>query len=227
MAFLSPRAGSPELTVSSTSDSTSFAITLSAHEAGDYLVAIIASDGSPALSCTGWTQVKAQNNSTNNKLFVFLRDTAAASSSETNPTFTSDGAQQYAAAAYSIPASVFNIDAGATTGVSATADCPSFTPLGGTQDYLWITAVSFNNGATTVSGFPSGYSDTGSDGNGGSGGCVVAVAQKQATASSENPGAFANDNIQWAAATVAIWGAPPSGGGGSSSYRATLALMGV
>jgi len=80
------------------------------------------------------------------------------------------------------------------TGTTTSPDPDSLTPLGGSKDYLWIavTAWVMDLGNMALSAYPTNYTDnqlsnkTGSTGdhNG------MAVATRNNTASSENPGAF-------------------------------------
>lgn len=229
MASPTPRAfvGTP----SGTSDATSFAVTLPTHAAGDTLAVFIASDGTPGITCTGWTSVKtgAAAGSTA-KGFIFRKDEVAASASETNPTFISDGAQQYAAVAVSIPGDLNVESSDVFTGSSANPDSPSFSPSAGSQDYLWLSFAATDNGSgITVSTEPSGYTlpaaiNTGVS-NGSGSGATAAVAWKQSTASSENPGAWTMAlSEQWGAFTVAIWAdAAPA----ASAKGANMMTMGV
>ncbi|MGE0774265.1 MAG: hypothetical protein AB7G25_04585 [Sphingomonadaceae bacterium] len=220
-------------TPSGTTDATSFAITLPTHEAGDTLGICLVSDGTPGISCTGWTQIQSGATAGSTaKGFIFVKDEVAASSSETNPTFISDGAQQYAAIAFSIPgAAKLNVEASSgANGLSTSPDPPSFSPSGGSQDYLWLAFAATDNGSgITVTGVPSGYTEpatiSGGVANGNGNGCTAGLAYKQSTASSDDPSAFTLAlGEQWGAFTVAIWG---TGTPAPTSRGATLALMGV
>jgi hypothetical protein len=224
MTSPSPRGGAPAITVSGTTDATSFTATLPTHAAGDTFVAIISADGTPTISCTGWNYVYSAAQSSNVCEYVFVRSAVAAGSSEPNPTFLSSVAQQYAAAIYAIPgSSLLNVEATMTSSATTTADPPSFSPSAGTKDYLWIAGVSLNGGASTITAGPSGYSSFSTNGNGDSGGTTIGVAHKATTASSENPGAFANALTQWVSATVAVWETPVA----TAVKGSTLSLMGV
>jgi len=219
MAAPSPRTGSPLGTASGTSDATSFAVTLPTHAAGDTLFVFIASDGTGAtMSCTGWTQIGAAN-STTSKGHLFQRDAVAATSSETNPTFISTAAEQYAAYAYAVPGSaLLNIEAASSSGSGAAADAPNLAPSAGTQDYLFIVFYAFDNATIGMSVGPTGYSTPAITGNGVATGATAVTAYKTTTAaSSDNPSAATNTSEQWAAFTIAVWetpAAPPPSMGG-------------
>jgi len=227
MAAPSPRAGSPLGTPSGTTDATSFAITLPTHDVGDTFVACISSDSTPDLSCTGWTRVSVGNAAgSTSRGQVFRRDTVAATSSETNPTFISTAAEQYAAFVYAIPGSaLLNVEVSApSSGADAAANPPNNAPSAGTQDYLWISYAALDGGAIGVGTGPSGYSGFAYTNNGSAQSCTAAVAHKTSTASSENPGTFTNTSEQWAGFTIAVYETPPAP---PPSRGATTMMMGV
>lgn len=214
MASPSLRAGSPLGTNSATSDSTSFTVTLPTHDTGDTLVIVLLSDGIPSISCTGWTNIFAANAAGSQaKCIIFRKDVVAASNAETNPVFTSDGAQQYSAFAFAIPGDeLLNVAAAGTNGSSTNPNPPSFAPSGGTQDYLWIAIAGTDNGSgNDFTDYPVDYTDGQFIANGVGTGVTLAVAMRQTTGNSQDPQSFAALlNEQWVAITAAIWATPPA-----------------
>lgn len=103
---------------------------------------------------------------------------------------------------------------------STTLTPPSLTPSWGSASNLWITAIGYecDAGQTGTSAYPSGYSD-GTDfhfatntGNGA--GCGISACNKQATASSDTPGAFTTNCALQVTQTIAIRPGPGPAGGG-------------
>lgn len=77
---------------------------------------------------------------------------------------------------------------------------PSFTPVGGSQEYLWVAITAFQSG--TVSAYPANYTanqltDTAETYN-------IASAIYAHEDSSEDPGTFTTNSGNWVAVTVAI-----------------------
>jgi hypothetical protein len=136
------------------------------------------------------------------------RDTDAQSTSEPNPTFTFDAAQQYEAMAWSVPggsAITFTAPASATNGTSTAPDAASYSP-GSTKDYLWITIFcADNNTGVTVTGTPTGYSGLDNRWNGNSGGVLLGAGHKATTGTTtENAGAWGLSGSEtWIAFTIA------------------------
>ena len=226
MASPSPR--SVLGTASGTVDATSFTLPFGTHDVGDTLFAIVLADAIPVVSCTGWTNIVAVNAAGSQaKLIFFRRDTVAASDSETNPTFISDSAQQFAGYALAIPGTaLLNAEGTGTNGSSTTPDAPNFSPSAGSQDYLWIAIAGTDNGSgNTFSGWPTGYSTGDYVANGAGAGVTLAIGTKESTASSDDPSAFtAALNEQWAGVTVAIWETPPAP---APAKGGSLMMMGI
>lgn len=116
---------------------------------------------------------------------------------------------------------------GATAESGANPDPPSISPTGGSKDYLFL-ASAFHVGESAfnvVTGIPASYSNGKTGDTGGTGSATtngdVASAERQLTASSENPGTFAYGSATsaWVAQTVAIH---PAGEGGAQSVTGTL-----
>lgn len=124
----------------------------------------------------------------------------------------------------------------AATGTSATPDPGTLTPGGGSKDYLWLATAGYGvvagSCAPLVSVYPSGYSNGlevlsggGNDFEG-----RLASAEKQSTASSENPGTFTlvDDGgvpvpdcsvVGWVAVTSAVYPAGAGAGGATLFFR--------
>ena len=216
MTAPTPRAAVPtpsyQTTTIANGNTGTFTVTLMPHQAGDYLVVFIALKNVTAVDVpAGWAAVR-ENGTGGVWLGAYQQSTLAASSSETNPVFTihSSGNGTGEAHPYSIPitgGSILRAHVNGSSGTSATADPPSLTPFGGTQDYLWFAEAAVN-GNTSISAGPSGYSNFTASSN--STGVTLATAWKQATAATtENPGAFTNSSANWVANTFAVWDSAP------------------
>ena len=189
-----------------------FTVTLMPHQVNDYLVVFLALKNVTAVDVpSGWAAVR-ENASGGVWLGAYQQSTLAASNSETNPVFTihSSGNGTGEAHPYSIPitgGSILRAHVNGATGSSTTADPPTLTPFGGTQDYLWF-ALAGVKLDTAISAGPSGYSNFTASSN--STGVTLATAWKQATAATtENPGAFTNTSTNWVANTFAVWDTAP------------------
>ncbi len=90
-----------------------------------------------------------------------------------------------------------------TSGTSTSADPPSLNPVDwDVLDTLWIAANVTSNSGQTITGYPSGYTNTGYSITGFTG---VATAFKNSAAASEDPGAFTlGFSGAWLARTIAI-----------------------
>ena len=203
-----------------------FTVTLMPHQAGDYLIVILALKNVSAVTPpSGWAAVR-ENATGGVWLGVYQQSTLAASSSETNPVFviTSSGTGTGVAHPYSIPmtgGSILRTSVNAANGTSTAADPPSITPFVGTQDYLWFAEAAVN-GNSAISAGPSGYSNFTASGT--SSNVTLATAWKQSTAATtENPGAFTNSSANWEAGILAVWDTV----GGGSSHVPTNMLLGI
>jgi hypothetical protein len=116
-----------------------------------------------------------------------------------------------------------------TSGDATSADPPSITPTGGSNDYLIIAVA--GHAAVSAAAFtagPTGYSGFVNNGASSGGSAVsIATATKQlSVATTEDPGAFAagGSNRFWTAASIAVY--PASGGGGGVTAH-NLLFLGV
>lgn len=92
------------------------------------------------------------------------------------------------------------------TGSASQPDCPNLAPAAGSDDWLWVACFAMDENATNDSTPPANYPNakrvaSSSD----SGFSTIHYTCRQATGSSENPGAFAGMNADhWASATLSI-----------------------
>lgn len=111
---------------------------------------------------------------------------------------------------YSIPiteGSILRAHVDGSSGTSTSADSPTLTPFGGTQDYLCF-ALAGVNGNTSISAGPSGYSNFTASSNSTS--VTLGTAWKQSTAATtENPAPFTNSSANCVANTIAVWDTLP------------------
>jgi len=206
MTAPTPRGATPHVSSSSSTVGTA-TVVLDTHAVGDYLLVFLAVKSVTTVTPpAGWALVKG-NNTGGIFLASYQQTTLAASSSETNPAFTLSPNSTWVGHAYSIPmpnsATINRAGVNGATGSSTTADPPSNTSFGGTQDNLWLAAAAVN-GSTSISAGPSGYSNFTASGTGTS--ITLGTAWKQALASvTEDPGAFTNTSGAWCANTLAVW----------------------
>lgn len=178
---------------------------------GELLLVFQSVDGTGAVSMvtSGWTE---RQSLTIDGAAVFGVYSKTADGTET--TFQTSTVATEADTAISLRISGWTsleVDAGATgTGTVGTSemDAPSFSPTGGSKDYLWIAACGWDQSVGVVGTFPTGYTggldsadgvDTASAG--------TAVSFKTATAPSEDPSAtIIDDPEQWRALVVAVAG---------------------
>lgn len=114
---------------------------------------------------------------------------------------------------YNVTAPAPVVDVASANGSSTNSNPPSLTPVGGSQEYLWIAARS-GDSTTVATAAPSGYSSLLTRAGGGTSGASTNSAIKLATASTEDPGTFTSGDEQWVTWTISV--APAAGGGGGS-----------
>lgn len=101
-------------------------------------------------------------------------------------------------------------------GTSTDLDAPNLAPSWGSADTLWLWMVTWDNASRTLATYPTNYSNDQITSSAGATSTVGwAVASRELTASSENPGiGTITSGDQWIASTVAI---RPEGGGGPAT----------
>jgi len=228
MTAPTPRSATPTVTSSGTTV-TAPTITLSPHQTGDYLLVILAARNVTTVTAPGtWALIKGGNTG-GVFLGLYQQSALAASNAETNPQFTFSPASTYTAHAYSVPmpnsGTINRAGVNVSAGTSATADPPSNTSFGGTQDYLWLAAAAVN-AATAINSAPSGYTNfTGTAGANGSS-IGLGTAWKTALASvTEDPNTFGlGASVNWTADTLAIWDPVTAG---VTSHGGNAMLLGI
>jgi len=182
---------------------TSLVATVPSGDVGDLLVAFVGADGVPDVSATGWTLL-GQHDETGALCTAAVLYRVATGSDALTVALT---ASEECAVHVRRYRSAGTPEVAFADGSSTNADPPSLTPSGGSADYLWVAAVAWDsNTALTVTGFPSGYQGI-RTGPQAEISVVIASTSRQATGSSENPGAFTSSTEQWVAATIAV---PPA-----------------
>ena len=90
------------------------------------------------------------------------------------------------------------------TGVSTVPNPDNLDPTGGEKAFLWL-AGHGNDGAFSVSVYPTSYSNGIDDFGQGIGSVGVASAERELTATTENPGTFTvSGSSRWVAGTIAV-----------------------
>lgn len=177
-------------------------------QADDLLLGIFCSDGNPGHTWpAGWNKFAQFEYGTVTQISVAWRK---ATGSETSITVTIGSTQQTQSIVYRITAALdptTQPPEAATASASVTpANPPNLVPTGGSKDYLWIAAVATDSN-TALTGYPAAYPDNRYTRGGNSvGGPVrIAVATRDLTAASDDPGNFTYAaSEQWAAVTVAV-----------------------
>lgn len=210
----------------------------------------VTSDGAPVTSHT--VNLPASLVNGNLLLMVFTAGVAAGTVTATGWTFmTTEGASQSITIGYKTSngsegatvtvsttgntkacTSVYQISGWTGTpekgtiasGTSTTPDPPNLTPSWGSADNLWIAACAVANNGSIVTAAPTNYTNLLTQGStGGSTVIDMASAERQLTASSEDPGTFTlSVSKAWNAQTVAVQG---TGGGGGPYIKGNFFLF--
>ncbi len=204
---------------------------------GDLIIAIVANDNTGATNLsasTGWTAATIQG-TTGMESQVFAR--VLDGTTGNNILSITGAAEDYVCHLLRVKSGRHPVTSGniatwvstyiaATTGASGNADPPNLAP-GSSSDYLWIVAgaVDMGNAGDLITADPSSYRNLANAKSAGSTSSVgLRVAMRQATASSENPGAFANTSRAWHAWTIAV---PTSIGAGGQTWTGSAAVVDV
>lgn len=188
--------------------------------AGDLLLILFATVGNTTPTASGWdsTTIVRINPGGSTHFLEFLFKKATGSEGASVSVSTGAASVRSASIAYRIsgaidPAAQAPERSTTVQGTSTAPNAATVTPTGGSKDFLFLTMfVQEGEEAdddTWVTGTPSGYSNLlqKTCGTAGSAAANVqlASAQKQATASSEDAGAFTTaQSLDWAAITLAI-----------------------
>src|SRR3990172_4859996 len=182
--------------------------TLSTLAVGDrlLLVAVIESTSTVTPPASdGWNE-SIDNVMGSYRAYFALKSWAAGQ--DTTPTFTIDSGTpflgwQLIQVRPSAGAAITSFETANDTGSSGNPDPPNLTPVPGSRDYLYV-AIGF--ATEGISAGPSGYSGFNGNADWHS---RTALAYKNVTAASENPGAFtASAPAYWWADTIAVWQDP-------------------
>lgn len=196
--------------------STSHTVNLPTGIARDDLLVVffgtVTSANAVGQAVTDWTRIQPGG-----RIIFYTR--VADGSEGSTLAVTTDISTKAAHASYRVTgqhASTAPVKANSVTTTDAAPDPPNLAPVGGSADYLWI-VFGCNDGTATVSTWPTGYTadqlNPASGGSGASGTkCVTFVANKPATASSDNPAAMVITASQlWTVTTMAVYPAVEGG----------------
>lgn len=205
--------GTPALTQES-SDSTTHAVNLPTDRASGDQVWVWVScrgGGSEAIAFPGggtWTQVV----DTNNDVVVGLGWANQSDlGSATTVTVTTTNSRRVAAVAWRVTGADLSspaADIDTATGNSTTPDPPVSAPAAGSDDYLWVAGFGIDSNSMTPGSVspPSGYTTVAQAKAQNANISGVAVAAKEATSDTDNPGTFTGTDFaeNWVAFTLAI-----------------------
>lgn len=181
----------------------------------------------------GWSPVEQTGGGTNGLACAFRQadGTEGATISVGTSVSTRSAHVSYRISGHENPATELPQGASALA-QNSSGDPPSLTPTGGAKDYLWL-AVSAGSEDTVETAAPASYTDlqaiAGTGGGGAGTKCVIATAERQLNAASENPGAFsgASASSDWAAATIAIHPTSAAGAFSLDAQPGSYALTGT
>ncbi len=170
---------------------------------GELLLAIcdVAGNGS-VTTPTGWTSLLNATSgtaATDRRLVVFYR---TADGTEGSSVSIANSLSSMAVITLRISGWKGTPAAATATGGTTSPDPPSLSPSWGSADTLWIAAAACRG--TSVSVFPSGFSNTQSSQITGGVNSFAVSAELDATTATEDPGTFTQQSNNWAAATIAI-----------------------
>jgi hypothetical protein len=187
------------------------------YETGDRIVAVFVCDWNGATVRNipdGWTQIgTGVTSSTNVAMTAAYKDLVGGEGA--TAAFTTNALEAGGAISWRIhkdtfdPAIAPQIAFDSSTS-GASPDPPNITPTGGPKDFAYLAAGGLDKGnsaAITITGFPAGYSNTGTvTDTGATSDVALAWGSKTTTgSSSEDPAAFVPSAIeQWVACTIAI-----------------------
>lgn len=177
--------------------------------AGELLLAfVITSGGDGNHTMSGWTRQVNQGGAAAGQLMCFYR--VADGSEGASATMTTNNSQTSAYFTWRVNGQRTSsfIESASTSGGGSKADPPNLAPSWGADDVQWW-ALMANDGDNDVTGYPASYADWQVWTQKPSPIDTLGAASRALNAASDNPGAFNHQfNSDWAAATVAIRGAP-------------------
>lgn len=174
---------------------------------GNLLLIFCTFNGAPGtVSSTGYTLLGSTDTNGSATLSILYKTSDGTEGA--SDTVTTTNSVKGAFASYQVSGWSGTPEKGtASTGASGAANPPSLAPSGGSKDYLFFAIGGYFNAGTANTGAPTNYTNGQfpiSSGAGNKG--QLSSAERQLTASSDDPGAFTggtNSNA-WVAQTVAI-----------------------
>lgn len=189
-------------------NTTSHPITIPTHAIGDLILVHFAVDGNPTVtvgSGSGWTKLGQESNGTTVTGAIFWK--IAESTGETL-TLTSSATEQSSHTVLVIRPTtgyeIAGISGSAANGSSTNSNPPNHAPGVGEQNFLWIVTRA-GDSTVVATAAPANYTNLQTLAAAGTGGASTNTAERQLTATSEDPGTFTSNNEQWACWTIAIW----------------------
>lgn len=180
---------------------------------GDLLLVFFCVDGNPSITFpnegTDWISILDLNNAGFNRCKIAYRkaDGGEGASIEV----ATDGAQMSSHVSYRITghADPSTQAPEASTGATGSSNSPnpdSLDPTGGAKDFLWIAVAGYNDGRTTVTGYPTNYTLSNLNGRANDAeGVGTGVGGYNNNTTIEDPGTFTlSASERWVACTVAV-----------------------
>lgn len=189
---------------------TSMPVNLPTSQDGDMLIAIVEDRNAAAYTPpSGWTELIAQaGGGSVGKMVVFYKKVGASEGLQVTFTAGTSTTAIWQVIRFRNWHGTTAPEAASASGDSTNADPPNLTPSWGGEPTIWLAIA--GHAAASAAAFsagPSGYSGFRLNGaSSGGSACSVASAYKQASAASENPGAFtpSGSNRWWTAVTLAL-----------------------
>lgn len=194
-----------------TTNTTSHAITLSTHAAGDLLLVHFAVDGNPTVSVNagsssaGWQLLgQASNGTAVTGAILWLLCTGASHTL----TLTTSASEQSTHTCLTLQAGASNteysVEGTSTNGSSTNSDPPNLDITGGISYHtLWV-ATRAGDSTVVATGAPSSFSNLQTQTASGTSGASSNTAERSLSAASLNPGTFTSTTEQWVSWTVGI-----------------------
>lgn len=192
------------------SNTTTHAITLPAHLAGDRLVVHFASDGSAATSVntgsssSGWEKLGQASNTTVVSGSIFTIIAESASETLTITTAASEQSSHTVLVVRPGAGKTTEIAGGSANGSSTNSNPPSLTPGAGAVDYLWI-ATRAGDSTVVATVAPTSFGNLQTQAAAGTAGASSNTAERELNAASNDPAAFTSTSEQWVSWTLAVW----------------------
>jgi hypothetical protein len=212
----------------STTNATSYAVTLPASVAnGDLLVAVVSSDGNPTLSTvsSGWSKLNQASNSTVVTGAIFYK--WYTSTTVGTLTVNSTASEQYSGIVLQIRGAEVGQIISAPANGSGTNSNPGPITLPSTRDYLFV--VTRSGDSTVVATVaPTNYSQLQSRAGGGTTGASTNTAEYSVNkGTQEDPGGFTSNTEQWVCWTLGFYqdaktASPGVGSGTVTGYAPTV-----